>query len=59
QFTFILIIKKKYGLHRGDFPVTEYVSDRVFCLPLSAKLTEKDVEDVIKGVKLVLDFYRK
>ncbi|MCL5090779.1 MAG: DegT/DnrJ/EryC1/StrS family aminotransferase, partial [Patescibacteria group bacterium] len=42
--------QKKYGLHRGDFPVTEYVSDRVFCLPLSAKLTEKDVEDVIKGV---------
>lgn len=51
--------RKKYGYRKGDFPVTEYVSGRVLCLPLSPKLTDEDVRDVIKGVKTVLDFYRK
>lgn len=50
--------KEKYKYQRGDFPVTEYVSDRVVCLPLSAKLTEEDVLDVIKAVKQVIEFYR-
>lgn len=50
--------RKKYGYKRGDFPVTEYVSDRVICLPLSPKLTKKDINDVIKGVKMVTKFYR-
>jgi len=50
--------RKKYGFRRGDFPVTEYVSDRVLCLPLSAKLTEEDVKDVINGVTKVIEFYR-
>lgn len=51
--------RRKYGFRRGDFPVTEYVSDRVVCLPLSAKLVERDVWDVIKGVKQVIEFYRR
>lgn len=51
--------KKKYGYKEGDFPVTEYVSDRVVCLPLSPKLTSKDVNDVICGVKKVIGFYKK
>lgn len=51
--------RKKYGFKRGDFPVTEYVSDRVVCFPLSAKLTEKDINDVISGIKRVIGFYRK
>lgn len=51
--------RRKYGYHRGDFPVTEYVSDRVICLPFSARLKKKDVRDVIKSVKMVIDHYRK
>jgi len=51
-------VTKKYGYKRGDFPVTEYISDRVICLPLSPRLTEKDIQDVIRGVKMVVDFYR-
>lgn len=51
--------RKKYGYKRGDFPVTEYVSDRVICLPLSPRLTKKDVNDVIKAVKIVVGHYRK
>jgi dTDP-4-amino-4,6-dideoxygalactose transaminase len=51
--------KKKYGYKKGDFPNAEYVSDRTISLPLSAKLTDKDVEDVIKAVRKVLLYYQE
>lgn len=51
--------RKKYKYRKGDFPVTEYVSERVVCLPLSAKLIEEDILNVISGVKQVIEFYRK
>lgn len=51
--------RRKYGYKGGDFPVTEYVSDRVLCLPLSARITTQDVRDVIKAVKMVIEYYRK
>lgn len=51
--------RKKYGYKKGDFPVTEYVSDRVICLPLSPKLREKDTKDVIKAVKMIVEHYRR
>ena len=35
--------QKAYGFKRGDFPVAEYVSDRVISLPLSPKMTEGDI----------------
>lgn len=43
-----------YGYKRGDFPNAEFVSDRTISLPLSAKLTDEDVEDVVSAVKKVL-----
>lgn len=43
-----------YGYKRGDYPNTEFISDRTLSLPLSAKLTDQDVEDVINGVRKVL-----
>lgn len=51
--------KKKYGYKRGDFPNSEYVSDRTISLPFSAKLTDGDVEDVIKAVRKVFLYYRE
>ena len=50
---------KKYGLTRGMFPNAEYISDRTVSLPLSAKLTDQDVDDVIKAVRRVLKCYAK
>lgn len=47
--------KESYGYKRGDFPNAEYVSDRTFSLPISAKLTDRDVEDVIKALRKVMD----
>jgi dTDP-4-amino-4,6-dideoxygalactose transaminase len=38
------------GHVRGDFPDAEWISDRTVSLPLSPKLTDEDVEDVIDAV---------
>ncbi|HLF19232.1 MAG TPA: DegT/DnrJ/EryC1/StrS family aminotransferase [Bacteroidota bacterium] len=46
--------RERYGYKRGDFPNAEYVSDRTVSLPLSAKLTDEDVRDVISSVRKIL-----
>ncbi len=48
--------RQTYGFKRGDFPNAEYLSDRTISLPLSAKLTDEDVEDVIAAVYRSLGF---
>lgn len=47
--------RKRFGFKKGDFPHAEYISDRTLSLPLSAKLTDQDVEDVIQSVKTVVE----
>ena len=51
--------QQTYGYHRGDFPNAEWISDRTISLPLSAKLTDEDVEDVIDAVRRVLIYYKR
>ena len=46
--------RERYGYRRGDFPNAEFISDRTISLPLSAKLTDEDVEDVIAAVERAL-----
>ncbi len=46
-----------YHYKPGDFPNAEYISERTISLPLSAKLSDKDVEDVIEALKKVLMTY--
>ncbi|HUG39957.1 MAG TPA: DegT/DnrJ/EryC1/StrS aminotransferase family protein [Longimicrobiales bacterium] len=41
-------------LQRGDFPNAEFISDRTLSLPLSAKLTDADVERVMRTVRRAL-----
>lgn len=43
--------QEKFGYKRGDFPNAEWISDRTVSLPLSPKLTDEDVEDVIEAVR--------
>ena len=50
---------KKYNLQRDMFPNSEYISERTVSLPLSGKLTDKDVEDVINAVTRILRYYEK
>jgi dTDP-4-amino-4,6-dideoxygalactose transaminase len=47
--------QQTYGYKKGDFPNAEWISDRTVSLPLSAKLTDDDVEDVIEAVRKVID----
>ncbi len=51
--------REKYGFNPEDFPNALFVSERTISLPLSAKLIDKDVEDVINAVKKVVEFYQK
>ena len=44
-----------FGFKRGDFPNAEFVSERTISLPLSAKLTEEDTDDVINAVKKIVE----
>jgi len=46
--------RQSFGCKRGDFPNAEWISDRTVSIPLSAKLTDKDVTDVIEAVKGIL-----
>lgn len=46
--------QEKYGYRRGDFPNAEWISDRTVSIPLSPKLTEEDVDDVIETVRAIV-----
>jgi dTDP-4-amino-4,6-dideoxygalactose transaminase len=50
---------QKYKLKRGMFPHAEYISDRTVSLPLSAKLSDADAEDVVEAVSRILNYYAK
>jgi dTDP-4-amino-4,6-dideoxygalactose transaminase len=43
-----------YGYSRGDLPIAEWISDRTISLPLSPKLRDDDVDDVISAVTSIL-----
>ena len=51
--------REKYGYKTGDYPNAEFVSERTFSLPLSPKMSEKDVYDVVAAVKRIVKYYRK
>jgi dTDP-4-amino-4,6-dideoxygalactose transaminase len=47
--------REKYGYEPGAFPAAEWIGERTVSLPLSAKLTDEDIEDVVAAVERVLD----
>jgi dTDP-4-amino-4,6-dideoxygalactose transaminase len=46
--------REAFGYARGDFPNAEWISDRTLSLPLSPKLSDADVEDVIVALTRAL-----
>ena len=46
--------RERFGYHRGQFPNSEWISDRTVSLPLSPKLSDADVADVIEAVRASL-----
>jgi dTDP-4-amino-4,6-dideoxygalactose transaminase len=43
--------RKTFGYRPGDYPNAEWIGARTLSLPLSAKLSDADVEDVIEAVR--------
>ena len=50
--------REAFGYKRGDFPEAEFIGERTISLPLSPKLSEQDVQDVIKAVRKIVEYYR-
>jgi len=50
--------KKRFGYKKGDFPMAEKYYERAITLPLFPKMTDKDVNEVIKRTKKVINFYK-
>ena len=50
--------REKYNYHKGDFPKAENYYSRVITLPIFPKMTEKDINDVVKAVKKVINYYK-
>ena len=51
--------KKQFGYKKGDFPVAEEFYERAITLPIFPKMNEQDINDVIKAVKKVINYYRR
>jgi dTDP-4-amino-4,6-dideoxygalactose transaminase len=47
--------RETFGFTPPDFPNAAYISERTISLPLSAKLTDEDVDDVIAAVRESLE----
>ena len=50
---------KQFLSSEDRFPNAAYVSERTISLPLSARLTEEDIEDVIVALNKILSHYRR
>jgi dTDP-4-amino-4,6-dideoxygalactose transaminase len=51
--------REALGYARGDLPNAEWISDRTLSLPLSLKLTDDDVDDVIFAVRCTLEHFAR
>lgn len=51
--------QKTFGYKKGDFPEAEFISERTVSLPLSAKLTGQDAQDVAVAVKEIINSYKR
>ena len=48
-----------FGFRRGDYPAAEWVGERTLSLPLSAGLTDSDLDDVIYAVRKLVRANRR
>ena len=51
--------RNTFGTRRGDLPNTEWIADRTISLPLSPKLSDKNVADVIFAVRNTLRHFAR
>jgi perosamine synthetase len=48
----------RFGYNPGDFPVSESAYDLLISLPMFHGMTDRDVDDVVRALEKVMDFYR-
>ena len=53
--TFQPFMIERYGFKKGDFPVTEGISERTIALPFHNNLSEQEVKIVCTELKACLD----
>jgi len=46
--------RERFGYREGDYPNAEFIGERTVSIPLSAKLSDDDVTDVINAVSTIL-----
>ena len=51
--------RKAFDLRSEDFPNATFISERTISIPLSAKLSDNDADDVIAAVRKVLTAYAR
>lgn len=50
--------RETFGYHPWTLPNAEYIGERTISLPLSAKLSDQDVSDVIEATSKLVRYYR-
>jgi len=51
--------RERFGYRRGDFPRAEAAYERLISLPMFPRMSDEDVEDVIKAVRKVVAYYQR
>jgi dTDP-4-amino-4,6-dideoxygalactose transaminase len=51
--------RERFGYRGGEYPVTEDAYGRLLSLPVFSGMTDRDVEDVIEGMRKVLGYYAR
>jgi len=51
--------QETFGYREGDFSVAERCFNSILTLPLFAVMKERDVQDVVRAIKKVCNYYRK
>ena len=51
--------QREYGYKKGDYPKAERYYEQAITLPLFPKMSDEDVEDVIEGVRKVINNFKR
>jgi dTDP-4-amino-4,6-dideoxygalactose transaminase len=49
----------KYAFNPEDYPNADFISKRVFSIPLQTRMTEQDLMDVVTAIRKVFSYYKK
>jgi dTDP-4-amino-4,6-dideoxygalactose transaminase len=49
--------QRTFGYKKGDFPVSEYVYERLISLPLYPRMTREDLDSVVEAVSKIVEYY--